>query len=60
MLSVARREVGFFLAGLAVGSLIGYCIGLNWRSAPHHLHNMKAIICHHYIGIEVNNFINLH
>ncbi|XP_051168505.1 reticulon-4-interacting protein 1, mitochondrial-like [Leptopilina boulardi] len=49
---VSGREVGFFLIGIATGSLIGFCIGQNWRNSPRHLHNMKAIICHHYKGVE--------
>ncbi|XP_033209573.1 reticulon-4-interacting protein 1, mitochondrial-like [Belonocnema kinseyi] len=49
---VAQREVGFFVVGLVLGCLIGYSIGQNWRNTLRHLHNMKAITCHHYIGIE--------
>ncbi|CAL7938633.1 unnamed protein product [Xylocopa violacea] len=49
---VSKRELAFCLAGLIVGTLIGYYAGINWGHLSHHMHHMKAIICHHYIGIE--------
>ncbi|CAK9801211.1 Reticulon-4-interacting protein 1 homolog, mitochondrial [Anthophora quadrimaculata] len=49
---VSRRELAFCLAGLVVGTLIGYYAGINWGYISHHMHHMKAVICHHYIGIE--------
>ncbi|XP_076762075.1 NAD(P)H oxidoreductase RTN4IP1, mitochondrial [Xylocopa sonorina] len=49
---VSRRELAFCLAGLIVGTLIGYYAGINWGHVSHHMYHMKAIICHHYIGIE--------
>lgn len=50
---MSKREFLYFLTGLSLGSVIGYSIALNWHT-PRHLHSMKAIVCHHYIGIEVN------
>ncbi|XP_003705322.1 NAD(P)H oxidoreductase RTN4IP1, mitochondrial isoform X1 [Megachile rotundata] len=49
---VSRRELAFCLAGIIVGALIGYYYGITWGYVSHHMHNIKAIICHHYIGIE--------
>lgn len=49
---VTRREIIFCLAGITIGTLIGYSIGRNWIYYSHHMHHIKAIICHHYIGIE--------
>ncbi|XP_015586866.1 reticulon-4-interacting protein 1 homolog, mitochondrial isoform X2 [Cephus cinctus] len=49
---VTRRELAFCITGLIIGSVAGYNIGLNWQRPSHHMHHMKAIICHHYIGIE--------
>ena len=50
---MSKREIAFCLAGLIVGTLIGYYIGINWGHVSHHMHHIKAVICHHYIGIEV-------
>lgn len=50
---MSRRELAFCLAGLATGTLIGYYAGINWGHISHHMHHMKAIICHRYISIEV-------
>lgn len=50
--NVSRREVAFCITGIAVGAVIGYCIGANWRSNSHHIHHIKAVACHHYYGIE--------
>ncbi|XP_014605100.1 PREDICTED: reticulon-4-interacting protein 1 homolog, mitochondrial-like isoform X2 [Polistes canadensis] len=49
---VTRREIIFCLAGISIGTLIGYIIGRNWIYYSHHMHYIKAIICHHYIGTE--------
>ncbi|XP_076681129.1 NAD(P)H oxidoreductase RTN4IP1, mitochondrial isoform X1 [Andrena cerasifolii] len=49
---VSRRELTFCLAGIAVGTLIGYYAGCNWGHVSHHMHHMKTVICHDYIGIE--------
>lgn len=49
---VARRELTFCLASLIVGILIGYYVGVNWGRLSHHMHHMKAIVCHRYIGIK--------
>ncbi|XP_043250099.1 reticulon-4-interacting protein 1 homolog, mitochondrial-like [Colletes gigas] len=49
---VSKRELGFCLAGIAIGTIIGYYIRINWGYGSHHMHSIRAIICHHYIGIE--------
>ncbi|XP_053985942.1 reticulon-4-interacting protein 1, mitochondrial-like [Hylaeus volcanicus] len=49
---VSRRELAFCLAGIAIGTMIGYYIGINWAYSSHHLHPMKAIMCYQYTGIE--------
>lgn len=49
---VTRREIIFCLAGITIGTLIGYCIGKNWGHYTYHMHHIQAIICHRYIGIE--------
>lgn len=49
---VSNRELAFCLAGLVVGTLLGYYIRITWEHVPRHMHHIKAIICHHYIGIE--------
>lgn len=56
---VSRRELTFCLAGIAVGTLIGYYAGCNWGHVSHHMHHMKTVICHDYIGIEVLHTIGL-
>ncbi|XP_012166333.1 reticulon-4-interacting protein 1 homolog, mitochondrial [Bombus terrestris] len=48
----SKRELAFCLTGLVVGTLLGYYAGVNWGHVSHHMHHIKAIICHHYIGIE--------
>lgn len=53
LLAVSKRDVFFCVAGVSIGGFIGYNIGLNWRQNAKRIHYMKAIICHHYIGIEV-------
>lgn len=50
---MSKRELAFCLAGLIIGTLIGYYIGISWGHVSHHMHHIKAVICHHYIGIEV-------
>ncbi|XP_012281087.1 reticulon-4-interacting protein 1, mitochondrial [Orussus abietinus] len=49
---VQRRELFYFLVGSSIGGLIGYSIGSHWPQKPLRVHHMKAVICHHYIGIE--------
>ncbi|KAK2579490.1 hypothetical protein KPH14_010803 [Odynerus spinipes] len=49
---VTRREIVFCIAGITIGTLIGYYIGKNWGRYAYHMHHIRAIICHHYIGIE--------
>ncbi|XP_076249817.1 NAD(P)H oxidoreductase RTN4IP1, mitochondrial [Calliopsis andreniformis] len=49
---VSKRELAFCLAGVTIGTLIGYYAGINWGHISHHMHHMKAIICHSLIGIE--------
>ena len=51
--SVTKRELTFFVTGVVIGSFIGYNVACNWNAFPRHLHQMKAIICHQYIGSEV-------
>lgn len=53
LLLASKRELAFCLTGLVVGTLLGYYAGVNWGHVSHHMHHIKAIICHHYIGIEV-------
>ncbi|XP_071871897.1 NAD(P)H oxidoreductase RTN4IP1, mitochondrial [Bombus fervidus] len=48
----SKRELAFCLTGLVVGTLLGYYAGVNWGHVSHHMHRIKAITCHHYIGIE--------
>ncbi|XP_043276965.1 reticulon-4-interacting protein 1 homolog, mitochondrial-like [Venturia canescens] len=50
--NVSRREVAFCIAGLGIGTLLGYNIGLHWRHKPSRVQYMRAVMCHHYIGIE--------
>lgn len=50
---MSNRELAFCLAGLVIGTLLGYYIRITWEHVPRHMHHIKAIICHHYIGIEV-------
>ncbi|XP_008208031.1 reticulon-4-interacting protein 1, mitochondrial [Nasonia vitripennis] len=50
-LEVSKRDFICFVTGLLAGSLVGYFIALNWYT-PRHLHHMKAIVCHHYLGTE--------
>ncbi|XP_046739785.1 reticulon-4-interacting protein 1 homolog, mitochondrial-like isoform X1 [Diprion similis] len=52
ILPVSRRELAFCVIGLTAGGLIGFTTGLTCHHPPRHMHHMKAIICHHYIGIE--------
>ncbi|XP_012269803.2 reticulon-4-interacting protein 1 homolog, mitochondrial-like isoform X2 [Athalia rosae] len=49
---VTKRELAYCIVGLTAGTLIGFSIGLNCYHPSQHIHHMKAIICHHYIGIE--------
>ncbi|XP_057327031.1 reticulon-4-interacting protein 1 homolog, mitochondrial-like [Microplitis mediator] len=49
---VSKRDVAFCTIGLAIGIFIGYNVGLNWKQNVKRIHYMKAIICHHYMGIE--------
>ncbi|XP_076169066.1 NAD(P)H oxidoreductase RTN4IP1, mitochondrial isoform X1 [Ptiloglossa arizonensis] len=49
---VSKSELTFCVTGISIGILIGYYIGINWGYVSHHMHHMKAIVCHHYIGIE--------
>ncbi|XP_011311493.1 reticulon-4-interacting protein 1, mitochondrial isoform X2 [Fopius arisanus] len=49
---VSRRDIAFCALGITIGTLIGYNIGLNWRQTSKRTQYMKAIICHHYVGIE--------
>ncbi|XP_017877373.1 reticulon-4-interacting protein 1 homolog, mitochondrial-like isoform X2 [Ceratina calcarata] len=49
---VARREFAFCLAGLIVGIVIGYYAGITWGQMSNHVYSIKAIVCHHYIGIK--------
>ncbi|XP_066591246.1 reticulon-4-interacting protein 1 homolog, mitochondrial-like isoform X2 [Prorops nasuta] len=56
--NVSRREITFGLIGISVGTLIGYCIGINWGYTTRHLQHMKAVICHRYIGIEGASMID--
>ncbi|XP_034943214.1 reticulon-4-interacting protein 1, mitochondrial-like [Chelonus insularis] len=49
---VSKRDVTFCTVGLIIGTLIGYNIGLNWRQNVKRIHYMRAVICHHYSGIE--------
>ncbi|XP_033333124.2 NAD(P)H oxidoreductase RTN4IP1, mitochondrial [Megalopta genalis] len=49
---VSKRELAFCLTGLIMGTVLGYYIGTNWGYSMHHMHHIKAIICHQYIGIE--------
>lgn len=51
--SVSRREAIYCLTGIAIGTVIGYYIGVNWKPSSRHMHHIKAIACHHYYGIEV-------
>ncbi|CAL1689032.1 unnamed protein product [Lasius platythorax] len=48
----SRREAIYCLTGIAIGTVIGYYIGVHWKSSSHHMHHIKAIACHHYYGIE--------
>lgn len=43
----------YCLTGIAIGTVIGYYIGVNWKPPSLHIHHIKAIACHHYYGIEV-------
>ncbi|KOC65018.1 Reticulon-4-interacting protein 1, mitochondrial [Habropoda laboriosa] len=56
---VSRRELVFCLAGLVMGTLIGYYAGINWGHISHHMHHMKAVICQQYIGIEIQIVLNI-
>ncbi|KAJ8681331.1 hypothetical protein QAD02_017118 [Eretmocerus hayati] len=57
-LDVTKREFIFFATGCITGSILGYVIVLNWcNTIPNHLHQMKAIVCHQYIGSEGISFI---
>ncbi|KAG8041818.1 hypothetical protein G9C98_007122 [Cotesia typhae] len=49
---VSKRDVAFCTIGLAIGIFIGYNVGLNWKQKVKRIHYMKAIICHHYAGVE--------
>lgn len=49
---VSKRELAFCLSGLIIGTLLGYYIGTNWGYSIRHMHHIKAVICHQYIGIE--------
>ncbi|XP_011262065.1 reticulon-4-interacting protein 1, mitochondrial isoform X1 [Camponotus floridanus] len=49
---VSRRETMYCLTGIAIGTVIGYYIGVNWKPPSFHIHHIKAIACHHYYGIE--------
>ncbi|XP_050445675.1 reticulon-4-interacting protein 1 homolog, mitochondrial-like [Cataglyphis hispanica] len=49
---VSRREAIYCLTGIAIGTVIGYYIGVNWKPSSRHMHHIKAIVCHHYYGIE--------
>lgn len=56
---MSKSELTFCVTGISIGILIGYYIGINWGYVSHHMHHMKAIVCHHYIGIEVLHIIKL-
>ncbi|XP_015126589.1 reticulon-4-interacting protein 1 homolog, mitochondrial [Diachasma alloeum] len=49
---VSRRDIAFCALGITIGSVVGYNIGLNWRQMAKRIQYMRAVICHHYIGIE--------
>nr|XP_012232940.1 PREDICTED: reticulon-4-interacting protein 1 homolog, mitochondrial-like isoform X2 [Linepithema humile] len=49
---VSRREAMFCFTGIALGTVMGYYIGVKWKPVSGHIHHIKAIVCHHYYGFE--------
>lgn len=43
----------FCLTGIAIGTVTGYYIGVNWKPTSRCVRHIKTIACHHYYGIEV-------
>lgn len=48
---VLRREFLYFLIGVLTGTIIGYTATLK-RNPQRHMHSMKAVVCHNFLGVR--------